>query len=146
MSDVHITFDLLEAAERGVLRQEELFDLFVFHLRSLCGACDVEIQAYLDEVEDETARALGVAEADLPVKAIADSRQAEPVDVEALDDPVERFLTGPAGRGLSPETTESFRTILHGVLERLRRDEEGERRDVRELVRLVEADQATRPS
>lgn len=134
MADPHISFDLLTATEEGVLRQDNLLELYVHHLRTLCPTCDVAIQAYADEVEDEAAEAAGLAPEDLPPKRLDPS--LPDLDDEEL---VNALLATRRYRRLPAAVVEGVRRTFVSLAARLRTENERAERERRELVRLVDA-------
>lgn len=51
MADLHVTFDLLAAADEGRITRQELVDLLARHLFSLCPTCSSEHDAFRDARE-----------------------------------------------------------------------------------------------
>jgi tetratricopeptide (TPR) repeat protein len=138
MSDVHVTFELLEAAERGVLRQSNLFELLIHHLRTLCPTCDVAIQAFLDERAEAEAQGPDEGAAEAPMRPIDRLLAAG----ERAEDLVDAAMALPPTQLLSDEARARMRAELLAVVRQMDREAERDLRDLRELIRLVDAGRA----
>jgi tetratricopeptide (TPR) repeat protein len=135
MADPHLTFDLLSATEEGLLTQESLFELYVLHLRTLCARCDVALQEYLDELEDEAAAAAGLDPDELPPRRLDALRDPDLSDEERI----EAFLAAPRFRRFPEKVLDGIRRTLVAVTVRLDEEETQAETERRELVRLVDA-------
>jgi tetratricopeptide (TPR) repeat protein len=71
MPDVHLTFELLAAADRGELTTHQITLLALEHLRALCPPCDVQVQAFLDAQRETRQAGAAGGQADRALAALS---------------------------------------------------------------------------